>query len=52
LADFCTDAVDVVVVSFVTTFFGTGGLPEVNFAGSCSGSTFGGTDLLECPQIG
>jgi len=53
LASVCQDpSVDVVAVAFLTTFFGTGGLPVVNFAGSCSGPTFPGTDLLKCDQIG
>lgn len=43
---------DVVALAFLTTFFGTGGLPVVDFAGSCSGPTFSGTDLLQCTQIG
>ena len=53
LATVCADpSVDVVAVSFLTDFFGTGGLPVVNFGSSCSGSTFPGTDLLQCSQIG
>ena len=43
---------DVVALAFLTTFFGTGGLPVVDFAGSCSGPTFPGTNLLQCSQIG
>lgn len=53
LASVCADpSVDVVALAFVTDFFGTGGLPVINFAGSCNGPTFPGTDLLECTQIG
>jgi len=53
LATVCADpSVDVVALAFLTDFFGTGGLPVINFAGSCSGPTFPGTNLLECSQIG
>ena len=45
-------SVDIVVLAFLTTFFGSGGLPVVNFAGSGNGPHFPGTDLLECDQIG
>ena len=48
----CQDpSTDVIALAFLTTFFGTGGLPVINFAGSCNGPTFPGTDLLECDQI-
>ena len=53
LASVCDDPnVDVVALAFLTDFFGTGGLPVINFAGSCNGATFPGTDLLECTEIG
>jgi chitinase len=53
LASVCQDpSNDVVVLAFLTTFFGTGGLPVVNFGGACNGPVFPGTDLLECDQIG
>ena len=53
LASVCADpSVDVVALAFLTDFFGTGGLPVVNFGSSCSGPTFSGTDLLQCSQIG
>ena len=53
LAAVCDDpSVDVVALAFLTDFFGTGGLPVINFAGSCTGPTFPGTDLLQCSQIG
>jgi chitinase len=53
LASVCQDdSVDVVALAFLTDFFGTGGLPVINFAGSCNGPTFPGTDLLECTEIG
>jgi chitinase len=52
LASVCQDpSTDVIALAFLTTFFGTGGLPVINFAGSCNGPTFPGTDLLECDQI-
>jgi chitinase len=53
LASVCEDpSVDVVALAFLTDFFGTGGLPVINFAGSCNGPTFPGTDLLQCSEIG
>jgi chitinase len=53
LASVCeSPAVDVVVLAFLTTFFGTGGLPVINFASSCNGPVFRKTKLLQCPQIG
>ncbi|KAK9462013.1 glycoside hydrolase superfamily [Lipomyces oligophaga] len=53
LASYCTDSTnDIIVLSFLTTFFGEGNLPEINFASACSdGSYFDGTELLECPTI-
>jgi chitinase len=44
--------VDLVLVSFLYEFFGTNGLPEVDFSGACSGPVFPGSDLLQCTQIG
>jgi chitinase len=53
LASVCQDpSSDVVVLAFLTTFFGTDGLPVINFASSCNAPNFPGTDLLECDQIG
>jgi len=43
------DSIDIIVLSFVTTFIGQGGLPETNFAGYCS-ETISGTGLNSCPQ--
>lgn len=54
LASYCTDSTtDIFVLAFLDVFFSTGGDPEVNFANadnSCT--TFSGTGLLNCPQIG
>jgi hypothetical protein len=53
LASVCaSSSVDVVVLAFLIDFFGEDGLPVINFASSCGGPNFPGTDLLECPQIG
>ncbi len=53
LASYCaSSSVDVIGVSFLTTFFGSGGAPEVNFGNACGGAPFPGTNLLSCPQIG
>lgn len=51
LATYCeSDDVDIIILSFLTTFFASDNLPEVNFAGACS-DTFSGTTLLKCDQI-
>ncbi|KAJ8100580.1 glycoside hydrolase superfamily [Lipomyces tetrasporus] len=51
LSDYCqSDSVDIVVLSFLMTFYAADGLPEVNFANACS-DTFSGTTLLKCDQI-
>ncbi|KZT59086.1 carbohydrate-binding module family 5 protein [Calocera cornea HHB12733] len=45
------DTIDVIPVAFVDTFFGTGGLPELNLANTCSSVTqpvFNGTELANC----
>ncbi|KAK9387510.1 hypothetical protein V1515DRAFT_579890 [Lipomyces mesembrius] len=53
LASYCQDSTnDIIVLAFLSVFFdSSSGLPEVNFAGSCDGSYFDGTNLLQCPQI-
>lgn len=52
LADYCDGSSDIILLSFLHIFFGTSGLPEVNFAASCNdGSLFPGTGLLQCPNI-
>ncbi|KAK9472735.1 endochitinase [Dipodascopsis tothii] len=51
LSYYCqNDAVDVVVLSFMTEFFGSDDLPALNFASACT-ATFPGTSLLECAEI-
>lgn len=53
LSYYCQDdSVDVIIVSFLTTFFATGGLPSVNFGNACEGTYFDGTGLLKCDTIG
>lgn len=53
LASVCaSSSVDVVVIAFLNTFFGTDGLPEINLASSCNGPAFPGTNLLQCTQVG
>ncbi|BFZ61672.1 Chitinase 2 [Saitoella coloradoensis] len=49
LATYCADpSIDAIVLSFLTTFFGTNDLPELNFAGACAGSV---GDGLTCSDI-
>ncbi|SAM03670.1 hypothetical protein [Absidia glauca] len=50
LASYCDDSTDVLVLSFLTEF-NVGGLPGLNFANACT-TTFDGTQLLHCPDIG
>ncbi|ANB11874.1 Cts1p [Sugiyamaella lignohabitans] len=53
LATYCQDAsTDIVILSFLNTFFGPGNLPEVNFGPSCGGPNFPGSSLESCPNIG
>lgn len=42
---------DIILLSFLTQFFSTGGLPVLNFASACEGTVFPGTNLLKCDQI-
>ncbi|ODV91677.1 carbohydrate-binding module family 19 protein [Tortispora caseinolytica NRRL Y-17796] len=52
LSYYCQDdTTDIIILSFLMTFFGTGGLPEVNFANACEGTYFPGTSLLQCDTI-
>ncbi|KAI8147614.1 glycoside hydrolase superfamily [Fennellomyces sp. T-0311] len=51
LAHYCDDSSDVLIISFITTF-NVGGLPTLNVANACEGSTFDGTSLLKCDHIG
>ncbi|KAK9241347.1 glycoside hydrolase superfamily [Lipomyces kononenkoae] len=51
LSYYCqSDSVDIVILSFMMTFYAADGLPEVNFANACS-DTFSGTTLLQCEEI-
>ncbi|KAH8702156.1 putative class III chitinase [Talaromyces proteolyticus] len=54
LAHYCDDDnIDVLIMSFVTNINGQGGAPEINFANTGNAcSTFSGTNLLNCPQVG
>ncbi|KAF9648538.1 class III chitinase [Thelephora ganbajun] len=48
------DAIDVIPVAFLTKFFSTGGLPEINLANTCSNvdnGTFPGTSLANCQNL-
>ncbi|KAI9837597.1 MAG: hypothetical protein M1819_007248 [Sarea resinae] len=54
LATYCSNSdIDVIPMAFLTVVNGTGGQPELNFANSGNNcTTFSGTALLDCPQIG
>ncbi|KAI9280847.1 glycoside hydrolase superfamily [Umbelopsis sp. AD052] len=54
LASYCQDSVeDILVLSFLTTFFGAGNKPVLDFSNASNNcTTFDGTTLLNCPQIG
>ncbi len=49
------DNVDIVILAFLTDFFGPGGFPVVNFGSACGGQTpqmqSHGTKLLNCPDM-
>jgi len=53
----CQDSnVDIVILAFLTTFFGPGGYPTLNLGAACSGSSTaqtakGATGLLSCPTV-
>ncbi len=57
LAQMCQDSnVDIVILAFLTTFFGPGGYPTLNLGAACSGSSAaqtakGATGLLSCPNV-
>jgi len=57
LAKMCQDSsVDIVVLAFLTDFFGPGGYPKVNFGAACGGGTSamtskGATGLMSCPTM-
>lgn len=45
--------IDVIPLAFLDVINGPGGEPEINFANQGNDcSTFSGTALLDCPQIG
>jgi chitinase len=53
LADYCNDdSADIILISFLHIFYGTSGLPEVNFSYACENTYFPNTGLLQCPTIG
>ncbi|RCI02166.1 Chitinase 1 [Rhizopus stolonifer] len=48
------DAVDVLPIAFLTTFFGVGGEPQINLANYCNSAdnaTFPGSNLANCQNI-
>ena len=57
LSKLCQDSsVDIVVLAFLTTFFGPGGMPSINLGSSCGGQTAkmqaaGATGLMTCPTL-
>ncbi|EIM83467.1 glycoside hydrolase [Stereum hirsutum FP-91666 SS1] len=55
LSYYCEDdAIDVIPIAFVYTFFSTGGLPAINLANTCNptdNSTFSGTNLADCSAL-
>ena len=57
LGSLCQDSsVDIVVLAFLTTFFGPAGMPSINLGSSCGGQTsqmasMGATGLMSCPTL-
>lgn len=57
LAQVCQRSeVDIVILSFLTEFFGPGGFPALNFGSACGGQTpqmqsAGASKLLSCPDM-
>ena len=57
LSKLCSDDnVDIVILAFLTTFFGPGGFPSINLGSACGGSTakmdaVGATGLQNCPTL-
>ena len=58
LSGLCSDSnVDIIILAFLTDFFGPGGYPKVDFGPACSKSPSaaaaakGATGLLSCPQL-
>ncbi|KAE8355789.1 class III chitinase [Aspergillus coremiiformis] len=54
LGYYCNDEkIDVIILAFLITINGQGGAPQINFANAGNNcTTFEGTNLLKCPQIG
>ncbi|KAH8548638.1 chitinase 1 [Umbelopsis sp. PMI_123] len=54
LASYCTDSTtDIFVLAFLNVFFSTGNDPALDFANASNNcTTFSGTNMLHCPQIG
>ena len=52
-----SDSVDIVILAFLTDFFGPGGFPKVNFGSACGGQAnskmmaAGATGLMECQTM-
>ena len=57
LSQMCQDKnVDIVILAFLTEFFGPGGYPKLNFGAACGGQTSqmkaaGADGLLSCPDL-
>lgn len=57
LAQMCQDeSVDIVILAFLTTFFGAGGYPNINLGAACGGPSSkmqaaGASGLLSCPTM-
>ena len=57
LAQMCQgSSVDIIVLAFLTTFFGPGGYPTVNFGAACGGlssamTAKGASGLMSCPNM-
>ncbi|TFY83732.1 hypothetical protein EWM64_g277 [Hericium alpestre] len=55
LSYYCQDdAIDVIPVAFLNTFFGPGGLPSLNLANTCNptdNATFPGSSLPQCASL-
>ena len=57
LSQMCSDSnADIIILAFLTTFFGPGGYPSINFGAACGGNTpqmlsKGASGLLSCPQM-
>jgi chitinase len=57
LTQLCENSnVDIVILAFLTEFFGPGGFPTVNFGATCGGQTsemksVGASGLLHCPEL-